>query len=480
MKRVRIILLIVVLAALAPFSAFSGGGDEEERTELLWIGIGGEAADIPLVFERLSEHLAEIGRDYSISYQHFGWGDYSQKIQLVLAAGERADIVFMASWAGNYFSTAASGYLTELDELVEAQPKLKDSLLPDFWDAVKVGGKIYGVPNYKDMVYQEYAAFNTDLLEKHGITIPENLTWENLTPILERIRDLEPDYIAYDGGGLGGIRGDFPLGITMPVVLSFAEPEKGFQVLTEIPEFQENARLMRRWTEAGLRDKDAYLNRDQGDEAAKKNWFVRNYQGFPGSEVNISKGWGVPLEVRWLDGPPILDNATPLGAVLSIPAASPNAEAAMDFLTLLNTDSAVRNLVGYGIEGVHYNTDENGQAARTEQGQNNYDMPNFSLGSLLMLNTVSGEPQDAREQLRRFNEEAQASPALGFSIDTEKYNQVIAQAAAISGTYRDSVKYGIAPADRILQEWRDKLREAGWFDMVEEVNRDYMNWKESR
>ena len=93
---------------------------------------------------------------------------------------------------------------------------------------------------------------------------------------------------------------------------------------------------------------------------------------------------------------------------------------------------------------------------------------------------MSGEPQDAREQLRRFNEEAQASPALGFSIDTEKYNQVIAQAAAISGTYRDSVKYGIAPADRILQEWRDKLREAGWFDMVEEVNRDYMNWKESR
>ena len=149
----------------------------------------------------------------------------------------------------------------------------------------------------------------------------------------------------------------------------------------------------------------------------------------------------------------------------------------MDFLTLLNTDSDVRNLVGYGIEGVHYNLDENGQAARTEQGQNNYDMPNFSLGSLLMLNTVSGEPRDAREQLRRFNEEAQASPALGFSIDTEKYSQVIAQAAAVSGAYRDSVKYGIAPADEILTEWRGKLREAGWFDMVEEVNRDYMEWK---
>ena len=472
------IIQIFCLIALVLFSCKPKA--EETQTELLWYGIGGESQDIPQVFSRLSEDLAERGEGYSIRYQNFGWGDYGQKIQLVLAAGERADIVFMASWAGNYFSTAASGYFAELDELVDAHPKLKSSLQPAFWDAVRVNGKIYGVPNYKDMVYQDYAAFNRDLLEKHNIELPENVNWFNLAPLFEQIRQLEPDYIPYDGGGLGIIRGDLPLGPSMPIALSFTEPEKGFQVLTEIREFQDNARLMREWTEAGYRDPDAYLNRDQGDPSAKKNWFLRNYQGFPGAEVNLSRGWGVPLEARWLNGPPVLDNATPLGAVLSIPGASPNAEQAMDFLTLLNTEPAVRNLVGWGIEGVHYNLDENGQVARTEQGQNSYDMPNFSLGSQLILNTVAGEPKDSREQLRKFNEEAEPSPALGFAIDKEKYSQVIAQVSAISGPYRDAVMYGLKPAEETLAEWRGKLREIGWFEAVEEINQSYMEWKKTQ
>ena len=475
------IVLILCFVALALLSCAGGKKSDSGPTELLWIGIGGETPDAPQVFGRLSEDLAEMDAGYSVAYQSFGWGDYGQKIQLILAAGERADIVFMASWAGNYFSTAASGYFTELDELLEGQPKLKASLLPAFWDAVRVSGKIYGVPNYKDMVYQEYAAFNRDLLEKHNIELPQaNITWRELTPLFEQMRELEPDYIAYDGGGLGIIRGDFPLGLAMPIALSFAEPEKGFQVLTENREFQDNARLMRQWVEAGYRDPDAYLEKDDSGDSAKKNWFVRNYQGFPGSEINLGKGWGVPLEVRWLSGPPVLDNATPLGAVLSIPASSPNAEAAMDFLMRLNTDPAIRNRVGYGIEGVQYNLDANGQVGRTEQGQNNWDVPHFSMGSLLVLNTVAGEPKDAREQLRKFNEEAEPSPALGFAIDKEKYSQVIAQVSAISAPYRDAVMYGLKSADETLDEWRTKLREVGWFEAVEEINQSYMEWKAAR
>lgn len=469
---------ILCFAALVLFSCKPQV--EETQTELLWYGIGGETQDIPQVFSRISEDLAKMGAGYSIAYQNFGWGDYGQKIQLILAAGERADIVFMASWAGNYFSTAASGYFTELDELLEGQPKLKALLQPAFWDAVRVSGKIYGVPNYKDMVYQEYAAFNSDLLAKHNIKLPQaNITWRELTPIFAQIRRLEPDYIAYDGGGLGIIRGDFPLGPAMPIALSFAEPEKGFQVLTESREFQDNARLMRQWVEAGYRDPDAYLKKDT-DNSGKKNWFVRNYQGFPGAEVSLSKGWGVPMEVRWLSGPPILDNGTPLGAILSIPASSPNAKTAMDFLMRLNTDPAIRNLVGHGIEGVHYNLDANGQVVRTEKGQNNYDMPNFSVGSFLVLNTLAGEPKDAREQLRKFNEDAEPSPALGFAIDKEKYSQVIAQVSAISAPYRDAVMYGLKPADETLAEWRIKLREVGWFEAVAEINQSYMQWKKSR
>ena len=80
------IIQIFCLIALVLFSCKPKA--EETQTELLWYGIGGESQDIPQVFSRLSEDLAERGEGYSIRYQNFGWGDYGQKIQLVLAAGE--------------------------------------------------------------------------------------------------------------------------------------------------------------------------------------------------------------------------------------------------------------------------------------------------------------------------------------------------------------------------------------------------------
>ena len=178
-----------------------------------------------------------------------------------------------------------------------------------------------------------------------------------------------------------------------------------------------------------------------------------------------------------LNGPPVLDNATPVGAMLSIPSVSTNEKQAIDFIALLNTDPLVRNLVGYGIEGVHYNLDDNGQVVFTEKGENNYQLPNFSLGSLLVLKTLQGEPLDAREQLRKFNEGAEPSPSLGFAIDKEKYKQVIAQVGAAFEPYLDSFVYGLRPAEEALAEARGKLRQLGWFEVVSEINQAYMAWK---
>ena len=474
--------ICAVLCAAFIASALSGNlyarGQKESGgpTELLWYGIGLEPVDAPDVFAELSQELKNMGRGYSVAYQSFDWGEHASKLQLILAAGERADIVFMASWSGNYIGNASSGYLAELDDLLEAQPKLKATMGPAFWDAARVDGKIYAVPNYKDMVYQEYSTFNRELVQKHNISLPKATTWQNVTPILEQIAKLEPDYVPYDSAGGVNIRGHFILGYTVPIILSFAEPEKGFQVLTEVPEFQAQVRLMRQWAERGYFDKDAYL-KEGTTTAQKKNFFMRTYQGFPGAEVGIEKGYGVPIEVRLHEAPAVLDSNTPLGAMLVIPTASPNAEQAIDFIALLNTEPAVRNLVGYGIEGVHYDLDGNGQVVRTQKGQNNYEVPNFAMGSLLPLTPLAGEPLDVREQLREFNERAQASPAIGFPVDKEKYSSEIAQVAAAFGPYRGSFQYGLRPADEALEEARGKLRELGWFEVVAEINRSYMEWK---
>ena len=81
-------------------------------------------------------------------------------------------------------------------------------------------------------------------------------------------------------------------------------------MVTEIAEYQNYARLMREWVEKGYRDKDEYLNRNR--PATDQDWFLSQYQGFPGAETIMENGLGMELETRLLNGPPVLDNATPL------------------------------------------------------------------------------------------------------------------------------------------------------------------------
>ena len=240
-------------------------------------------------------------RSYSVRFEPFAWGDYSQKMQLIIASGERADIVFMSSWTGNYYSNAAAGYLAELDALLDAQPKFKATMSASFWDAARVAGKIYAVPNYKDMVYQEYAAFNKEVAQRFGIVLPSGgLSYADMTPLLSQFAQLGTDHDAYRGGRVMPFRGDFPLGRNMPIALSFAEPEKGFQVLTEMREYQDYVRLMRSWAENGYRNADEYLERNQ--PSTSKKWFFESIPRVSGGAGHYGKGHrgsnGDPLAKR--------------------------------------------------------------------------------------------------------------------------------------------------------------------------------------
>ena len=53
-------------------------------------------------------------------------GDYDQKIQMAMAANEKFDLVWTASWANPYQNNALKGGYLELDELLNQVPTLRD------------------------------------------------------------------------------------------------------------------------------------------------------------------------------------------------------------------------------------------------------------------------------------------------------------------------------------------------------------------
>jgi hypothetical protein len=150
----------------------------------------------------------------------------------------------------------------------------------------------------------------------------------------------------------------------------------------------------------------------------------------------------------------------------------------MKFLNLLNTDPEIRNLFNYGIEGVHYRLNEQGQAipipGNDSRGNPLPDAPasyagvQYTQGNWFILRTMGGddpEPLDKWEQFRDYNAKAVKSAVLGFTPDLSKLTAQIENIEMVWKKYYPSLMTGTVDVDSILPKFNAELRQAG----IEEV-----------
>ena len=84
----------------------------------------------------------------TVDFKPFSFGDYDQKMKVVIASGEPYDLAFTSNWINNYAQNVAKGAFLPLDDLLaKYAPQSFASVPKTFWDATKVKGKIYGFIN---------------------------------------------------------------------------------------------------------------------------------------------------------------------------------------------------------------------------------------------------------------------------------------------------------------------------------------------
>lgn len=107
MKFRKFVSLGLAAVMAAGLLAGCGGKKEtnssgEEVVELTWWQIGDAQKDQEKVLEKVNEYTQEkIGVKLKINTA--GWGDYNQKMQVVVNTGDDWDLCFTCSWANNYF-----------------------------------------------------------------------------------------------------------------------------------------------------------------------------------------------------------------------------------------------------------------------------------------------------------------------------------------------------------------------------------------
>ena len=304
----------------------------EEAVWLTWYQVGDEQKDDQMVLDAVNDYTFEkIG--VKIKIEKIGWSDYSQKMQIMINTNDSWDLCFTSSWTNDYLQNAQKGVYLELDEYLEDEGlEMYEAIDSRFWEAARVGGKIYGIPSEKEIGSCPMWVFTKEYVDKYDIPYEEIHNLEDLEPWLKLIQEKEPDvvpmYLTKDYSAPA-----YMDKIVDPIGIEYADNTLTVQNLFETEKMMSTLRTMRKYYEAGYINQDAPLASD--DKAVKR--FVTKGDGHPFAEIS----WGKDLGYEVVASPIMetqITNESARGALTAINKNSKHPKEAVEFLNLVNTD----------------------------------------------------------------------------------------------------------------------------------------------
>ncbi|MEG2381241.1 MAG: ABC transporter substrate-binding protein [Oscillospiraceae bacterium] len=477
-KRLSFVLISILCMSLVLTSC---GGDKgsgnsakgDNGGDLVWYMIGAAPTDLDMVMAEVSKITKEkIG--VGVKMYQVANADYVRKIQTMVNSGETFDLCFINQ---AQMDNIRKGSFVELTDLIKTKGADMTKKIPEkVFDLAKIDGKLYGVPTYKEIAWQNTWMVNTRIAEKYNIDYKKELTTlEEMEPILQKVKDGEGDgflpLMPYSAGMIGVLPYEFVGDTIFGVKLNYTNPTDVDHVIYnvyETPEAKKHLETMRRYYEKGFLPQDVTGTSDSEKKGA---WFVNLNSYQPEYEVadSISKGYNIDVVYRH---PPVMTNT--VGAMNAIPVTCKRPEKAMEFLNLLNSDEQIRNMIGYGIEGVHYNLNDEGKRVVTDKGKEAYgSMPQYALGNLF-LNKLAETDKDGKwERFEEYNNSAIESPIKGFFFDSKTVKSEVAAMENVISQYKKDLLFGRVDPDVILPEFLQKLKDVGSEKVQAEMQRQY-------
>ncbi|THF76210.1 ABC transporter substrate-binding protein [Cohnella fermenti] len=399
-------------------------------------------------------------------------GDYVQKMNTVLAAGEEFDIM----WTGYLIKPeelVRKGALLPLDDLLDQYaPTLKADMPQYMWDGLTVDGKIYGIANQQINGSRYGFIIQKRFADKYNLDTASIKTMADIEPFLEQLKQGEPDIIPFNGfyvpithddtfWGVPGLDDHFYIKTDDPTYQLYRYPEEELDTY----------RLMSKWYKEGYIYKDAATAK-MNDYQAKGQLAVEfNNVLKPGVEAEVkAKNGGndvivVPISDWFTNGYSATTNQ-------SISRTSKNPDRAMMLLDLVNSDPELYNLIINGIEGEHYTKDADGYITPVADTKYRPNM-DWVFGSVFNSYLKEGQPKDVWEQTKKINEAAELNPIGGFKFNSEPVVTEIANLNAVWGEYKKGLTTGTLDFDETWPSFYKKLQEAGEDKYVAEVTKQF-------
>lgn len=484
MKKLFTLLLLVIL--VASFMNFALSEETLDYVELTWYVCGPNEPDAEKVWEEVNRILKEK-LNCKVNFIVYDYGSYDEMVSLAAMSGETFDICFTADWCFNFGNAVKKGYLMPLDELITGYGKGYQSIIPEqYFEAAKIDGKSYALINYQIMATTTGACIMTDMIEKYNFDIRSVRRLEDLEPLFEQIKANEPNLFCY----LYDSTLQFSLNsycdelkfvdvvnTYLPAYVDITANDYKIRNKYETKEMSQYLNTLHSWYEKGYIRKDAASRNDMGSELASGKYVVSPRTNmFPGAAATVSSQAGVKYTGVFLSDISLTDSTTLKSTLTGISATSKNPERAMMVLNLMFTDSELYDLIAFGIEGIHYNLNEEGKVVSISEAYN--PATEWAYGCQFTASRVrEGQDADTYEKTIEVNERAHISPLLGFTYDYSREKNKYAVCSSIVDEYWGGLMTGTLNPEIAVPEMLKRLEAAGWNDVVADMQAQLDDWR---
>lgn len=461
--------------------------DTSKKVELNWYLLGDAHADTPEVVKKWNEML-EKDLNTTVKLNFTSWNDWQTKYNLLLASGEKVDMIFASSWA-DFFKYAKQGAFLDLKDLLPVYaPETWKSVPEQDWKDVTVGGKIYAVPStYPEytpdgIVYREdwrkelnvpeitdldtMEQYMTAVKEKKGVTPINGKAWNEVNTLFHNY---------YDFKNIGGDSG-------VIVAKSYDTP-RDVVAYPFTDEFAEYVKRMKTWADKGFWTSNTLASQQEAGDFIKTGTgavYWRNEPGAAGFITDIEKNYK-GIEMGYFPFTRFHNYATPnlgINNGMAIPKSSANPERSLMVLEKLRNDPTYYNLMTYGIEGRNYAFNDDGSIVTPAPGQDPKKVTAYGISSWGWRYIKNEHPAATRwsgEDALIAEFKAETKPDI-FAPILMDYQPVKSQLAAVNQVYQQygqPLMMGLVPdVDKAIENYRNKLKAAGVDAVLDYVQKE--------
>lgn len=485
-------ILVIVIMSIVLYGCYDNNKKDNsavnnlEYVELKMFLIGDKPRDFDIVYDKVNEIVKEkINAELSVEF--IPWSDMDEKYPLLFQAGEQFDLIFTAeSWAHyNEVATRNGFYEITDDMLKEYAPDIYENEPQEAWEQAKVNEKIYMIPGDQVEYSTRVFGIRGDLVHKYGID--KISSYEDLERYMDAVASDDDSDIKVISNG-GGQNLQFPYMLeknSFQLVAGTPVPTIAFDVnendghvfsVVDIPEYREYALKMKEFADKGYWSEDSIVSRATRDEDfmnGKSAVMVWNLGSVADRVERINEKnpeWNAEIVDQSIGINRTVNLYTNNG--MAINATSKNPERALMALNLLRYNKEIHELTWYGIEGIHWNAEEDNQYSVTDKSE---DFPPTNVCpwgwySSSLHRTPLKSSDISKEIVDTWIDNYTVDNVIaGFSFDNRKVKNEIACVNNVIKQYGIPIDLGMCEdVDTAITEYKEKLRDAGLYTILDE------------